>query len=609
MSKNQNSEEITPRDVANFINDLKYWILGSVVVFLLFAWIYTRNAEKIYTATAKVFLDLDERYYNTIVSDEFAEIQRVTMPKTRTKVDYEMSILQSIPVLTAAVESRAMNVRYFTKPRGEREMEVYGSKVPVALMFCDLKLESYPQATVELALHDTASFSVEDLEVQGSRYDVDKMKNLAFGDTVVCGKYSFVISLTESGMEKISYENLRVETTSSVNVAYSFLEHLTLENKPVSQNIKLTNMVSIQFQNQNVQRSKDFVNALIDNYNALTFNERRDDIFNTINIIDKRLEELAKDSSEVMPVVQHYPYSQVESSLIQYLMQVREESLIALKSVSPTARIVDKATCSRISAKPNPKMVYIAAIFLGFLVPILIEILRRTFRTRVLFRTDIEQNCDLPILSVIPAEKGGKLFNCCKICRKVFSAPSRLKIYGNNLPSVITMTSFNYKENTYSAALQMAKSLAAVGKKVLLLDLNYYGDKYLAPDFLKMMHNEGAAAWIDEQVDDVKIQTIAAEGDMRVDFLSSGKSQRTSNELMNSSRFEELITMLAARYDHIILLPAPYTQYADTLWLNKPERMTLFVVRKSVTKLEEIEELQRIREESVFEKLSILYCE
>ena len=97
MRKNQNSEEITPREVAQFIKDLKYWILASLAVFLIFAWVYTRNAEKIYTATAKVFLDLDERYYNTIVSDEFSEIQRVTMPKTRTKVDYEMSILQSVP--------------------------------------------------------------------------------------------------------------------------------------------------------------------------------------------------------------------------------------------------------------------------------------------------------------------------------------------------------------------------------------------------------------------------------------------------------------------------------------------------------------------------------
>lgn len=608
MRKNQNSEEINPRDVAQFIKDLKYWILASLAVCLILAWVYTRNAEKIYTATAKVFLDLDERYYNTIVSDEFAEIQRVTMPKTRTKVDYEMSILQSIPVITSAVESKAMNIKYFTIPRREKEMELYGSKVPIVFAFCDLKLDSYPQAEIELTIHDTATYSIESLRLKGSKCDVAKMKKIRFGDTVSCRKFNFLVTLSESGMTNIQYEELKIETTSSINMAYSFLDHLTLVNKPVSQNIKLTNMVSIQFQNQNIQRSKDFVNALIDNYNAITFQERRDDILNTINIIDKRLEELAKDSSEVMPVVQHYPNPQVENSLVQYLIQVREESLIALKSVSPTARVVDKASCSRISAKPNPKMVYIAAVFLGIFIPILVEILRRTFRTRVLFRKDIEQNCDVPILSVLPAKNECRCAAKLNICSIFQKKPVQPRIYAH-LPAVTVVTSFSYRENCCESAVRLAQSLVETGKKVLLVDLNFHSDKMEQEQWNNLPQNEGVAAWIEEKISDINSQIVQMETSANVNFLPAGNSTLSPNELLHSSRLGELLRKLTSQYDNIILLSAPFSQYLDSLCFNKDERVTLFVVKKSVTSIDEIEELQRIYEESLFAKLSVLYCE
>lgn len=608
MRKNQNSEEITPREVAQFIKDLKYWILASLAVFLIFAWVYTRNAEKIYTATAKVFLDLDERYYNTIVSDEFSEIQRVTMPKTRTKVDYEMSILQSVPVIMSAVESKAMNIKYFTKPRREKERELYGSKVPIVFAFCDLKLDSYPQAEIELTIHDTATYSIESMKLKGNKCNVEKMKKIRFGDTVSCRKYNFLITLSESGMAKILYEELRIEATSSINMAYSFLDYLTLVNKPVSQNIKLTNMVSIQFQNQNAQRSKDFVNALIDNYNAITFQERRDDILNTINIIDKRLEELAKDSSEVMPVVQHYSNPQVENSLVQYLIQVREESLIALKSVSPTARVVDKASCSRISAKPNPKMVYVAAVFLGIFIPILVEILRRTFRTRVLFRKDIEQNCDVPILSVLPAKNecrcAGKL-NICSIFQK---KPVQPRIYAH-LPAVTVVTSFSYRENSCEYAVRLAQTLQEMGKKVLLVDMNFHNDKMEQVLWRNLPQNEGVAAWIEEKISDISSQIVQIGALTKVNFLPAGKSNLTPNELLHSPRLSTLVQLLTNQYDNIILLSAPFSQYVDPLCFNEEERMTLFVVKKSVTKIDELEEIQRICGESLFAKLSILYCE
>lgn len=607
MRKNQNSEEITPREVAQFIKDLKYWILASLAVFLIFAWVYTRNAEKIYTATAKVFLDLDERYYNTIVSDEFSEIQRVTMPKTRTKVDYEMSILQSVPVIMSAVESKAMNIKYFTKPRREKERELYGSKVPIVFAFCDLKLDSYPQAEIELTIHDTATYSIESMKLKGSKCNVEKMKKIRFGDTVSCRKYNFLITLSESGMAKILYEELRIEATSSINMAYSFLDYLTLVNKPVSQNIKLTNMVSIQFQNQNAQRSKDFVNALIDNYNAITFQERRDDILNTINIIDKRLEELAKDSSEVMPVVQHYSNPQVENSLVQYLIQVREESLIALKSVSPTARVVDKASCSRISAKPNPKMVYVAAVFLGIFIPILVEILRRTFRTRVLFRKDIEQNCDVPILSVLPAKNECRCakLNICSIFQK---KPVQPRIYAH-LPAVTVVTSFSYRENSCEYAVRLAQTLQEMGKKVLLVDMNFHNDKMEQDRWRNLPQNEGVAAWIEEKISDISSQIVQIEALAKVNFLPAGKSNLTPNELLHSPRLSTLVQLLTNQYDNIILLSAPFSQYVDPLCFNEEERMTLFVVKKSVTKIDELEEIQRICGESLFAKLSILYCE
>ena len=121
--------------------------------------------------------------------------------------------------------------------------------------------------------------------------------------------------------------------------------------------------------------------------------------------------------------------------------------------------------------------------------------------------------------------------------------------------------------------------------------------------------NEGVAAWIEEKISDISSQIVQIEALAKVNFLPAGKSNLTPNELLHSPRLSTLVQLLTNQYDNIILLSAPFSQYVDPLCFNEEERMTLFVVKKSVTKIDELEEIQRICDESLFAKLSILYCE
>lgn len=598
MSKKNSLGEITPRDVVLFLNDIKYWILGSVVVCLVSAWIFTRNVEKNYTATAKIFLDLDERNYNTIISDEFSEIQRLTTPKSRTKVDYEMSILQSVPVITAAVESSEMNVCYYLNSKREREKEIYGYRVPIRFQFCNLKLENYPKAYLKLVLRDTASFDVEEIEIEGKHFDFnqdEQWKNCLFNDTLHCGKYDFVVSTKEASNAIANPINLIVRTTSSIAMANSFHKNISLENKPISQNIKITNMVNVQFENSNVQRSKDFIAALVDNYNALTLKERRDDIINTINIIDKRLEELAKDSSEVMPSVRHRPYPQVESSLIQYLIRVREESLIALKSVAPTACVVDKPTCSKTSAKPNPKQVFMLALVIGILLPVFVEVLRRSLNTKVIHLMDIKNNCDVPIMAVLNKDclvKNNQLNSFSSLDPQFL-----LNIYSREDSTILNMCEFNEVVDSLLAVEVLAQQLAETGKRVLVVDCNLRN---------KTNVGEGVAQWLIGTLQDWR-NVVAKHNNALFDLLPAGAYCSNPMALLQSDKMDDLFRQLKSEYGYIVLLSSPYLQNVDTLLLAQKSDVNLFVVRKSVTKIADVEHLQERVEKNLIHNLAICY--
>ena len=79
----------------------------------------------------------------------------------------------------------------------------------------------------------------------------------------------------------------------------------------------------------------------------------------------------------------------IKESLYLYLLQKREETAISLAVTTPKAKIVDSAYSSKNPVSPRPKIIYLAALVVGLLIPFAIVFLKLLFDTKIHNRVDL----------------------------------------------------------------------------------------------------------------------------------------------------------------------------------------------------------------------------
>jgi tyrosine-protein kinase Etk/Wzc len=92
----------------------------------------------------------------------------------------------------------------------------------------------------------------------------------------------------------------------------------------------------------------------------------------------------------------------VKEELYLYLLQKREETAISLAATEPNARVIDAAKASVIPVSPKKRMIYLAALLLGLLIPFGILYLIDLLDTKVKTRFDITDKFSIPFLGDIP---------------------------------------------------------------------------------------------------------------------------------------------------------------------------------------------------------------
>ena len=92
----------------------------------------------------------------------------------------------------------------------------------------------------------------------------------------------------------------------------------------------------------------------------------------------------------------------VKEALYLYLLQKREETAISLAVTAPNAKVIDAAKASKSPVSPNRRMIYLAALLLGGLIPFGILYLIDLFDTKIKSRYDLEKNTTIPFLGEIP---------------------------------------------------------------------------------------------------------------------------------------------------------------------------------------------------------------
>lgn len=161
---------------------------------------------------------------------------------------------------------------------------------------------------------------------------------------------------------------------------------------------------------------------------------------------------------------------------------------------------------------------------------------------------------------------------------------------GNN--KVIQVESSMSAEGKTTVACNLAVSLGAMDKKVIVLDLDFRRPS--VHRIFNVSKDNGIAEYM---LGDVVVKSIAKRTEYKnVEVITRGAEIHNSALILISEKFKMLIEKLRAEYDYVILDCPPVLQVSDYIHIVKVADGTLFVVAYGqTTKAQAVETVRELK--------------
>ncbi|MDT0677683.1 GumC family protein [Autumnicola musiva] len=283
----------------------------------------------------------------------------------------------------------------------------------------------------------------------------------------------------------------------------------------------------------------------------------------------------------------------IKESLYLFLLQKREENSLSLAVTAPKAKIVDRAYSSSEPVSPKPKIIMLAALILGMLIPFLVIYIKNLLNNKVRSREDMEKEIrQIPVVGELPRITGNEAQIISKNDRSVLAESFR--ILATNLQYLLInagnkehgiklfVTSTVKGEGKTFTAFNLAITLANTGKRVLVM-----GGDLRNPQLQRFEENAKEWQGVSDYLvnDNIQIRSLIRSSTLHenLDLLSSGSIPPNPSELLRHKKMETLFDEVERDYDYIIVDTAPSMLVADTFLINKFADLTLYLVRAGYT--------------------------
>jgi len=271
-----------------------------------------------------------------------------------------------------------------------------------------------------------------------------------------------------------------------------------------------------------------------------------------------------------------------------YLIKKKEETSLFLASVpSNQAKVIESASFSYIPSKPYPPVLYIAGLFFAFTGPFVFVFGRSLLSDKVILRSDLSSISEIDVLGEISFLKNDDIFKINYKNNSPISEQFRL-IRSNfnyklddDVSKVILITSSTSGEGKTFFAINFAKSLSMVGKRVAVLEYDLR-KKGLKQD-LKIESDKGITTYL--STPDFTLQDLISSGTEinGITFFQVGSIAEDPAEKMHSSKNAKFINKLKEEFDYVVIDTAPIGLVSDALALMDLVDYSIFMVRYDYT--------------------------
>lgn len=298
---------------------------------------------------------------------------------------------------------------------------------------------------------------------------------------------------------------------------------------------------------------------------------------------------------------------ELREELYTYLAQKRAEAQIAVASDQVDKRVIDKAMLVQPGpVAPSKKMVLIIALAIGFLVPLLLILIRDFFNDRIADIDELKRLSPIPILSTIPSSKRKRIlpeeaksllaesFRTARINLQYLNPGQRKQAVG--------FTSSSSGEGKTFCAINMATVMAMSGKRTVLIDADMRRPR--VAEYLQLKPGPGLSTYL---IGECTLQEALQKSDIAgLDVIAAGPLPPNPLELVEQPRLEQLFNELRERYDMIIVDCSPMGLVSEFVVVMRHVDVSLYVVREGFTRRGQLRLINEMHATRKVEHLDLL---
>lgn len=290
---------------------------------------------------------------------------------------------------------------------------------------------------------------------------------------------------------------------------------------------------------------------------------------------------------------------EVKNNILTFLLQKREEIALEKNLVTPTAQFIDNPAVIK-QVAPRSVFIYLMGLAVGLLLPALFIYMRRRYFPKFKDKEDLHRITKVPVIGEISkASRGDAQENKDIVVGEEVSTSSAelFRLLRNNITfarthgdkKVILLTSSVSGEGKTFVAMNLAMTYAITGKKTLVIGLDIRRP-VLAHKF-GISNRVGITSYLAHQVNNV--EELIHQSDINPDLyvMAAGPIPPNPNELLMSSRMEQLFEQLREMFDFIIVDTAPIGMVSDSLLIVPHSDVQLFVTRAAYSNRSSIKTL------------------
>lgn len=290
------------------------------------------------------------------------------------------------------------------------------------------------------------------------------------------------------------------------------------------------------------------------------------------------------------------------SAQYQELLKQKADTELSLKATVADNRVVDAAESSSEPVSPNILFVYLVSIMSAIGLAILIIALKEGFNRTILFRSEIENYTNVPVIGEVIHDTSGQPIVIshdrknfiAEQFRQIRTSLSYLGI--SSKKKKILITSSIPGEGKSFVAANLAITLALTDKKVVLLEVDLRKPK-LSEIFGINHTSNGISNYLigEKEADEIIKRT---EINPNLFIVPAGPIPPNPSELILNGRIQELLVYLENAFDYIVIDTAPVSPVTDAYLLSQFCDSTLYIVRHAYTPriyLQLLDENNRVR--------------